>query len=180
MGMNNVDLLLELQRKFSDAVGFLPRAAVEEFVAAGRFVVAEENGEGCGGLLWRPSLRCMPECATIVQAMVFTDAQRREHGLRMVETCCRGAALAGRLMIACWCAGDLEAVDFWKSAGFVQVGFRPGGARRGRPLILFRRSLLPGGAWPMRFGVMPARAGWKARRIGGGDYGPGARSQGQE
>jgi L-amino acid N-acyltransferase YncA len=178
--MNTVDFIVGLQRKFTDAVGFLPRAAVEEFVAAGRFVVAQENDEDVGAVLWRPRLRCMPECASIVQAMVFLDAQRREHGRRLVDAVCSEAAVEGRLMVGCWCAADLAAVEFWESAGFRPVGLRPGGARRSRALILFRRSLLPGGGLPRRFFELPARAGWKARRVDRADYGPGSRSQGQE
>lgn len=178
--MSDVEFLVALQRRFSDAVGFLPRAALEEFVSNRRYFLARENAEECGAILWRPRMRCLPEAATIVAAMVCQDVQRREHGLGLVRQVCVEAAGAGRLFVQAWCAADLEAVEFWRAAGFAPIGVRNGGNRRSREVVLFRRSLLPGGKMSQRFLELPPVAGWKARRLVGESYGPLFAPSGQE
>lgn len=133
--------LRDLQRRFSNQLGFLPGAALEEMRQSGRQFVGTENGEPAGYLTGWRRLKCQTAVAPIIQAAVAMDARRRRLGLALVEAFCQDAWVDGRLVVQCWCAADLEAVDFWDAAGFVQIGERePGNARR-RRLLLLRRPL---------------------------------------
>src|SRR5205823_1927664 len=126
-----------LQRRFSAQLGCLPMAALEQYLAWGQVLVSIENDEAEGAIVFRPVLRCQPTTASIVQAAVCMDAQRRQHGLDLVS------ATLARLptiveLVQCWCAEELEANSFWRAAGFRLVATRtPNNARR-RRLLLWR------------------------------------------
>ncbi len=111
-----------------EAVGFLPRPKLEEYAHRGQLLAATENDDFCGYLVYGngwPKLR-------VYQACIQYDARRREHGMSLVGRLIRIAAEKDCEMISLWCADDLEANDFWKTAGFVFGGQREGGKKRGR------------------------------------------------
>lgn len=133
--------LRSLQRKYSNQLGFLPGKALDEMRQCGRQFVGLENGEPAGYVTGWRRLKCQTAVAPIIQAAVAMDARRRRLGLALVEDFCCDAWVDGRQAVQCWCAADLEAVDFWAAAGFVQIAERePLNARR-RRLLLFRRPL---------------------------------------
>lgn len=119
--------VLELARKNTEALGFIPAPKLEQYAAAGQLWMAYENDDPCGYLVFGagwPVLR-------IYQACIQYDARRREHGLALLRRLIAYAIAHGYEAISCWCADDLEANAFWQAAGFVWAGQREGGRRRG-------------------------------------------------
>jgi hypothetical protein len=149
-----------LQKRFSNQLGFLPNAAVDECIDGGCVRLATENDDPCGYVLSRRRLKCAPHVAPIVQAAVCLDARRRHHGLTLIESVCQDAWVDGKTIVQCWCRADLDAVDFWDAAGFDLVAERDPRSARGKPLLLFRRALP--GCDPASLSVLPRRSGWKA------------------
>lgn len=152
-----------LQKKYSGALGFLPHAALEWYINAGRVTLARENTEHAGYLLGRAAFRWQPLMRPITQAAVCMDAQRRQLGLRLVARVVEQATAAHQVAVQAMCAADLDSVAFWRAAGFHEIGrYSPVNARN-RQMICFRRSLVP--AVPQWFNAMPPIAGWKGRKV---------------
>jgi hypothetical protein len=155
-------LVMELQKKFSNQLGFLPGVAIDFYLENGHTGIALENGEPCGYVLGRPSFRFNRQIRPITQAAVFMDAQRRHHGLALIAATCRRAAEAGQLAVQATCRADIDAVDFWSAAGFMPIAtVAPETARR-KELIVFRRCLVePAPPW---FLIPPNTGGFRNRR----------------
>lgn len=117
-----------LMRRNYEAVGFIPRPRVEEYVVRGQALVETENAEPCGYLLFGNGWPLLK----VYQAVVAYDARRREHGLALVGRLIDVARRRGLQGVSLWCADDLEANDFWRSAGFHFAGQRHLANRRGR------------------------------------------------
>jgi len=145
-------------KKFSGELGFLPKMAMEEYLKRGCIDFAQENDDDAGYLLIRP-MRDRSKLS-IVQAAVCTDAQRRHIGLALVnDAICKRAA--GVRIVQSWCASDIEAVNFWTAAGFVEICREERGNSRKREMILFRKALVDVPSAELL--AIPERAGWKAR-----------------
>lgn len=159
----DLSFIEHLQRKFSNHVGFLPRAALVEYVDAGGVTLIEENGDPAGYVAFRRRLRSLKWCRPITQACVAMDAQRRHLGLRLLDHV--HAVAYGDLLEAtqCWIAEDLKEVQFFIAAGFQVIGRRKPHNARSRSLLLMRKNLNP--FLPPRFFDMPAVAGCVPRRI---------------
>lgn len=142
----DLPMIVDLQRKFSDALGFIPRAGVEQIIRSRSAIIATQNGQPAGALLYKPLLKHDPRACPILQAAVYRDAQRRHHGLSLVEHLAQTATRNGSHFLQCWARDDLPDLDFWTAAGFHRITTRPGGSRRDRPVILFRRPLRPDAA----------------------------------
>jgi N-acetylglutamate synthase-like GNAT family acetyltransferase len=159
----DLQFVLALQRKHSNALGFLPTPAIEWYLSARRVRLAMENGEPAGYLLGRSHFRWEPMLRPITQAAVAMDAQRRHVGLSLVAGVVEEAALAGQVGVQAMCAADLESVHFWKAAGFLQIGAYAPNNTRGREMICFRKLLTK--RVPLWFAHLPPIAGWKGRKV---------------
>lgn len=155
-------MVFELQRKFSNQLGFLPSKALDFYIESKNTGIAIENGEPCGYVLGRPAFRYNPLLRPITQAAVFMDAQRRHHGLALVEAICRRAHAANQLAVQASCAIDIEAIDFWLAAGFMPIGQHELDNRRKRNILVLRRCLTH--AVPVWFHTMPLHHGHKGRK----------------
>src|SRR4051794_17721498 len=84
--------VVHLQKKHGDAIGFLPRLALEEKIDLRRVWLARDNGEPAGflhhGSLAKPEVR-------IFQAAIQYDARRRHMGLALVGDLLDRAAAGG-------------------------------------------------------------------------------------
>lgn len=158
----DLSFVKHLQKRFSNQLGFLPTAAIEWYLSAGRVTLVLENQEPAGYLLGRRRLRCLPAVVPITQAAVCFDAQRRAHGVELVNAAAAAAAADGRTMLQAWCRSDLEANDFWAAVGFTAIALRRPPTSRGLPLILWRRPLSTA-AFPSLL-HLPTAAGHQARR----------------
>lgn len=155
----------DLQKRHSGALGFLPAAAIEAYIAGGRVLCSTHNGQDAGYVLGRNALRYDPRIAPITQAAVCMDLQRRNAGLRMVEQWCNAAADDGRQCVQCWCADDLDSRFFWPAAGFHAIARRWPENSRDRSLTLWRRPI-PGPLLASWMEQLPPLAGFKASKIG--------------
>lgn len=133
----SLDYVLKLARDNTDAIGFISQPKLERYEAAGQILVATENGEPCGFLVYGNGWPVM----RVYQACIQYDAQRREHGLHLVERLETVAAARGVEAISLWCATDLEANEFWCAGGFEPIESKAGGSRRGRQLTRYQRKL---------------------------------------
>lgn len=126
-----------LARQNSEALSFIPTPRLEQYVERGQVLIARENEEPAGFLVFG---RSWPQIR-IYQACIQYDARRRQHGLDLVERLVGIARDQSCTDVRLWCAEDLEANEFWQLAGFERSGARTGGARRGRIHILWARRL---------------------------------------
>lgn len=151
-----------LQKKFAGCVGFLPKIAIENLLDQGHLRLATENDEPAGYIISRPKLRWQPKLRSIAQACVAMDAQRRHHGIALLDTIAAEARACGMLAIQACCAVGLESNSFWQAAGFMPVvHMRPDNVR-GREIICWRKPLTNN--LPIWFAMPPKFAGYRARR----------------
>jgi len=153
-----------LQAAHSNKLGFLPRMALEWYLENNCVTTIDENDTPAGYLLGRKKFRWQPQLRPITQAAVCMDAMRRHLGLSLVGKVVQEASLAGQLGVQAMCRADLEACDFWRAAGFVEIGrYSPANARR-QDMICYRRILTTTPPeWMLQ---MPPVAGWKAKKLG--------------
>lgn len=154
-------MVMDLQRKFTNQLGFIPSAATLWYIESGNCGIALENGEPCGMLLGRPAFRYQPLLRPITQAAVYMDAQRRHHGLALLAALEGRALKAGQLALQCCCAEELAANEFWSIAGFVPIDLLLPDNARGRGIVVWRKQLTP--TLPDWFYTPPPRTGHKAR-----------------
>lgn len=164
-GWTDVNFILSLMKRHSNALGFLPGQAIVQYAASGRILVTHENEEHAGYLLGRNALRYDPRIAPITQAAICMDARRRGLGLRLVDDYCEMSRLDGRSAVQCWCADDIDATSFWPEAGFVAIARRWPTNTRIRSLTLWRR---PTTACVLAADLqrLPPLAGYRASRVG--------------
>lgn len=151
-----------LQRTFSNQLGFLPRAALEEYITRQSVTLAEQNDQPSGYILGLEAMRYDRRIRPITQAAICMDAQRRRQGLALVSHIAAIALLDGQQIVQCWCANDIEAMEFWPAAGFKAVAIRSPHNARGRNLTLWRKAI--GSSEPYGFWTPPPLAGHKSER----------------
>lgn len=151
-----------LQKKFSKQLGFIPDAALDWYLSAGRILLTLENEEPAGYVLGREYLRWNFSIRPITQAAVCFDAQRRHIGLALVNRTEADARRVGQVALQACCAEGLDANEFWKAAGFVEIcRLKPDNARK-RQIIVWRKLLI---AWePTWFRAPPPVHGTRARK----------------
>lgn len=126
-------------------------------------LIARENDVPAGYILGRNALRWQPQMRPIYQAAVQMDAQRRAHGIALVEQICNEAKAAGQQAVQACCREGLEANDFWKSIGFRPICYlNPMNARK-RSVICWRKPL--SNRFPAWVAEFPKVAGYRARTV---------------
>jgi hypothetical protein len=129
-----------LQRKHHDAIGFLPRVALERAIERSQVMLALENGEPAGYVYGQSPYQRREHVAIIYQAAICFDARRRLLGTALVEAFL--ARFPPTVTQAClWCASDLDANLFWSALGFVAVARRDGARSTGRTHLFWCRHL---------------------------------------
>jgi N-acetylglutamate synthase-like GNAT family acetyltransferase len=137
-------LIRDLQKKFTNQIGYIPPIATERELEAGNVHCGILNGHDAGFLLIQPHMKCQPTTAAIIQAAVYMDARRQHVGLALVTRACDDARHRGCGIIQAQCREDLEANAFWLAAGFEAIASKPGGDALGKKLIIYRQPLYPG------------------------------------
>lgn len=151
-----------LQKRHAGAVGFLPGPAIENLIGSGDIRIAEENDDPAGYILSRHHLRWQPAMRSITQACVAMDAQRRHHGLALLEVIASEARASGLLAIQANCAVGLDANEFWSAAGFIPICHMTPENCRGREIICWRKPLTS--VVPIWFAMPPKYAGHRAAK----------------
>jgi GNAT superfamily N-acetyltransferase len=132
-----------LQRKNSDSLGFLPRTAFEEGIAAGQIFLGILNGDPCGyifcGSGYQGILRRW-------QLAIQYDARRRLYATKLIEAADAYGESLGCTKSIVRCASDLpDANAFWESVGYYLVGTAPAGEFRAhrRQINIYEKQLNP-------------------------------------
>lgn len=157
--------IIHLQKQHSEALGFLPRKAIQTYLASERILLGQENECQAGYILGRPQMRYDTRIAPITQCAVSMDLKRRHLGLGMVEAWATAAFLNGKQCVQCWCADDLDASMFWPAAGFTAIARRWPNNTRARSLTLWRRACSLG-EMGSDFFKLPPLAGYRASNVG--------------
>lgn len=160
--LTDVRFIDHLQRIYTDAVGFMPRQALHEAIDESRITLATENDSPAGYLLTRPKLRYQDKLASIVQAAVAMDAQRRHHGLSLLHRFELQCIRTGKIAIQACCAVGVEANEFWRLAGFTPIAHLTPPNKRQREVICWRKALTH--KIPSWFVTLPPRSGAGARK----------------
>lgn len=134
---DNLGFVIDLAAKWTDEIGFLPRAALEYYAANSGVLRVLENAEDAGFVVFNRSVKEAPRVARIYQAAICYDAQRRHLGTALVNRVKYEAAMAGAAGLYLWCASDIAAAEFWSAMGFWPQAVKRGGKRRGRHLTLW-------------------------------------------
>lgn len=133
--------IADLQKRYSNQLGFLPNAALSDYIDNGGCHVLRHGDQHAGYILTRHHLRPQPGVRPIIQAAIDFDVRRRHLGLQLVEHVAATAITDGCVMLQAWCRLDLEATAFWSAAGFLATAIRSPSNARQSPLILWRRPL---------------------------------------
>lgn len=152
--MSPTEFICGLMRHDTDALGFIPKPAIQErWIHQGNYIIQTNRfGAPVGYLLHGPvnDQRTM----YVNQACIEMSKRNRGFGQAAVKTLVERAVKAGATTILLRCARDLNAVEFWISCGFDPIAVTPGGARRQRMIIQFEKRLpshqeqLTGGTLP--------------------------------
>jgi hypothetical protein len=134
--MLDLPYIVDLQNKNREAVGFLPRMAIEERLQKGRVFIGRIGGEPFGYLLfdYRNGI------CNVLQACIQYDARRRLYGAALYQW---GVKHLDPIRVRLKCAADLESNLFWQSMGLECVGVVDGGKRRGRKINVWNHHLRP-------------------------------------
>jgi len=158
--LSDLSFVSSLQKKFGKSLGFLPTAALEINLEAGNVCLTTENEDAAGYMLVRPVLAWCPGMASIVQAAVCMDAQRRHHGLALLLSLEDEARRRGQVALQANCAIGVEANEFWQAAGFKPIAHLTPATKSGRELICWRKPLQR--SLPSWFTQLPKKAGGRA------------------
>lgn len=160
--LGDLNFLVHLQKRFSNALGFIPRQGLEWYLENRRVYLAVENGQPSGYCLGRERLKHTPELRPVTQAAIDFSAQRRKAGLALVRRFEDEARQANQQGLQAMCREGLDANHFWLAAGFEEIGRYDPENTRNRPMICWRKLLAP--HRPYWFNEMPTYCGWKAAR----------------
>lgn len=119
--------ILGLSKKHAEELGFIPAAAMQNYLQRGRVSLATENGDPAGyfltGGLETRQLR-------IFQACVQIDARGLKHGILLLSDLITRAAASGTHFLSLHCRDGLESNGFWSACGFKNGGLILGGQAR--------------------------------------------------
>lgn len=136
--MTDEDFIVELMRRDTDALGFIPRPALHDRITRrGRFILQRDGfGRRRGYLLHGPPRPNQP--LRIYQVCVDVDHRRILHATQMLDELLRRAREGGATEILLRCATDLAANAFWRAIGAIPTATIQGGRRRRRQITLYR------------------------------------------
>ncbi len=139
--MTDLDFIAGLARTETDALGFIPRPALQRrIIEPGRYIIiANRHGRPRGYLLHGPPRWGKP--LHIYQACVEPDYRLRTYARRAVQQLEIQARPSGATELALRCAADLEAVRFWTAIGFDLQYTGIGGRERQRLVHHFARPI---------------------------------------
>jgi len=139
--MDRTDFIVGLMKENTDALGFIPRPTiVKQFIRTDRIIIQRNRYRKAIGYLLHGPVH--PDGHLIIhQACIRLDKRCAGFGRQALSELLTRAARARALTITLRCAWDLEAIAFWFESGFTPVAIVPGGKRRRRSIVSFRRAL---------------------------------------
>lgn len=124
--------LLDLQRKWSNNVGFLPRECFIRYTATRQILVVTENDCPAGYLSWTYSPSGL---LRLPQVAVHPDLLRTTIGTKLLRHIMRAAQRHAASLIRLTSRSDLPANDFWPTLGFRCTAILTPRTTRNRPLL---------------------------------------------
>ena len=139
--MDPVTYITWQMKQESNAVGFIPRATVQNrYIARGCYLLQRNSlNEPIGYLLHGRPKRGWP--LHVHQVAIRIDHRRRLNATRLLRTLEGRAVHDGATCITLRCALDLEANQFWLASGFRLISTTPGGSGRHRQIATYRLDL---------------------------------------
>lgn len=140
--------LEHLQKRFSNAVGYVSRRQYAGKVDRGDAWLTTANDDPAGMLIAHVrgpksglnAYRWPPGIAHITQAAIELDLQRSLRGAQLVAHFASHARAHGAHTITCTVRDGLPAHAFWRALGFVPRQVRLGGSSRRKVLIDYAAS----------------------------------------
>lgn len=131
--------VLHGHRKDSDALGFIPRAAIERYADLNWISFGHLNDELCSFCVFGIHKLGLK----IYQIWTVPDCRRLAAAAAVLSHVHAVASAAGKKESSAWVAEDLLARYFWEEMGYQLAGLRSGGNARGRIHLHFKKSLVP-------------------------------------
>ena len=132
----DLDAVDELMKRFSSTLGFLPRAALEDYLQKASVLGAKDrDGRLVGYLMYaanRDRFRIAHLCVS--------EASRGQGVARRLLEALKSSASTQKI-ITLRCRNDYSADGMWPTLGFVPIGESPGRSKEGYPLTLWRLQL---------------------------------------
>ena len=128
-----------LSRDNHESIGFLPSTRLEEYAARGQLYHQIDDDEWVGFLVCGP-MRFGKACR-VYQECIDKTARRYGSGYRLYRKFLDDCISAGCSRIILGCAEDLESNLFWKAVGLKAVGYRKGGEKRKRQIVIYSKEL---------------------------------------
>lgn len=127
------DFVEDLRSREAYCLGFIPASSYPAAIARHRLIVALENDEPCGFVLWakrKTKLR-------FHQTAVVAELRRLKHATDIVTAALNTVEGRTSRSIGLRVARDLPANAFWQSIGFRIVATQPGGKTWGRTINIY-------------------------------------------
>lgn len=136
--MTDLEFILGLMRQNTDAVGFIPRTGVQDYLQNRSHILIPHKGYLLYG---NPHPY---RVLTVAQACVEYDLRERGYGRQMVEQMISHAEQHYVSAIILRCASNLDANLFWGGMGFEHIRTLHPDNRRRRAINVWRRYITPG------------------------------------
>lgn len=129
----------DLQRRWSNNIGFLPKAALEQKIEAHKCLLVFENDEPAGYLNWSDNRK---GAVHVTQVAIDPELLRTTLGTKIMRTIERSAVKGGCSIIRLCSRSNLSANFFWPELGFTTTAVFQRNSRRGLPLIEWTKPLV--------------------------------------
>ncbi len=134
----DLPFLLDLQRRWSNNVGFLPTPAFQRAIDEHRILVVDQDAQ--------PAAYLMTSCGRegivhLNQVAIEAELLRTTIGTKIVRWLDRCARRGNCSMIRLRCRNDLPANAFWPTAGFTPTGVIRRPSARGRLILEWTKQL---------------------------------------
>jgi hypothetical protein len=139
--LDTVRYAVNLCKKHTGELGFVPAFRYAEAHAAGRLRPQYYNGEPCGYLLHGPIRAGRP--IHVWQCVIQVDARRLANATELVAGLILDGQEANATRILLRCAADLPANAFWIACGFDLLRTFDPRNTRGRLINLYNLELTP-------------------------------------
>ena len=128
----DLSFVLDLQRRWSNALGFLPRCCHERYIAAKHVLIVRENGLSAGFCNFTVTPRGL---VRLPQVAVHHDLLRASIGSKLLAAITTAARRGHCEAIRLTSRSDLECNLFWPTAGFRFTCLTRPASTRGYPLL---------------------------------------------
>ena len=136
MTIADLDAVDELMKRNAATVGFLPLAALEDYLGKGGVLGAKTQDGGLVGYLMYAANR---ERFRIAQLCVSEEGRGKGVARNLLEAL--RASSTTQKVITLRCRNDFPAHRMWPKLGFVPISESPGRSREGHPLTFWRLQL---------------------------------------